>query len=61
MHLSAGDYIMHVDADDWLLPNALEKLLLKCKETIADVVVFNYIIKESKGDTLPVHRINKNY
>lgn len=49
MELSKGYYIMHVDSDDWLLPNALERLFSKCKETNADVVVFNFLIKRSKG------------
>lgn len=46
---SSGDYIMHVDSDDWLLPNALERLFQICNETDADIVVFDYIKEDIKG------------
>lgn len=49
INVSTGDYIMHVDSDDWLLPNAVEKLFQICLETNADVVVFNYINETSEG------------
>lgn len=59
MKASTGNYIMHVDADDWLLPNALEILLQKCKKTNADVVVFNGIRIDSDGKTWPLSFIKK--
>ena len=37
---ATGDYILHVDADDWIEPDAVEKLALKAGETGADVVYF---------------------
>jgi len=46
---SRGDYIMHVDSDDRLLPGALEILYRTCLETDADIVVFDYIREEIKG------------
>jgi len=46
---STGDYIMHLDSDDWLLPGALEKLYQTCRETDADVVVFDYVTEDING------------
>jgi glycosyltransferase involved in cell wall biosynthesis len=59
MDASKGNYIMHVDADDWLLPDALEILLQKCKKTNADVIVFNIIRKDNSGNTWPFNPIKK--
>ena len=43
-----GDYILHVDSDDWLEPDAVEKLVCKAEESDADVVYF-YVRKEKSG------------
>jgi len=59
MDASTGDYIMHVDQDDWLLPGALENLSKKCYETDADVLVFNYLIENCQGKRTLVDRIKK--
>ncbi|MFT4800346.1 MAG: glycosyltransferase involved in cell wall biosynthesis [Flavobacteriaceae bacterium] len=48
MAVAEGDYIMHVDSDDWLLPNALQDIYDKCIETNADVLVFDYVIENEK-------------
>lgn len=45
---ATGDYVLHVDSDDWLEPDAVEKLVRKAEETDADVVYF-YVRKE-KGE-----------
>lgn len=42
---ATGDYILHVDSDDWIEPDAAEKLAVKVEETGADVVYF-YAWKE---------------
>tara|TARA_B100000780_G_C21089831_1_gene439206 strand:- start:617 stop:1630 length:1014 start_codon:yes stop_codon:yes gene_type:complete len=52
-----GDYIMHVDSDDWLLPSALEDLYAKCLETNADVLVFNYVRENNEGKRTSVKSI----
>ena len=49
MNASSGDYIMHVDSDDWMLPGSLEIILLKCKSSDADVIVFDYLREDSLG------------
>ncbi len=57
MDASLGTYVMHVDADDWILPNILEPLFAKCKETNADVVVFNYDLENSTGERKSIEKI----
>ncbi|MGN0191261.1 MAG: glycosyltransferase family 2 protein [Candidatus Cryptobacteroides sp.] len=37
-----GDYILHVDADDWVETDAVEKLAAKAEETGADVIYFDF-------------------
>lgn len=59
MDASSGDYILHVDSDDWLLPDALEKPFKKCLEMNADVLVFNYVIENSEGQRTLVDCIKK--
>ena len=51
MKAATGDFIMHVDSDDWLLPGAFERLLGKFRETDADVLTFNYIRSYADGST----------
>ena len=45
---SSGDYIMHVDSDDWIEPGAIEKLARKAIETDADVI--HYYVRKVKAD-----------
>jgi len=59
MKAAIGDYIMHVDADDWLLPGALARLHSKITETDADIVVFNYVSENSKGERTFRRQIKK--
>ncbi|MEI6680008.1 MAG: glycosyltransferase family 2 protein [Mariniphaga sp.] len=49
MDASTGDYIMHVDSDDWILPGTLELLFQKCKSSDADVIVFDYMKEDNSG------------
>ena len=39
---ATGEYILHVDADDWIEPETVEKLVRKALETDADMVVFDF-------------------
>ena len=45
---ATGDYIMHVDSDDWLAPGALEKLAQRALETNADVI--HYYVKKVRAN-----------
>jgi glycosyltransferase involved in cell wall biosynthesis len=44
--LSKGEYIMHVDSDDWLLPDVFQKLYDNAKLHNADVIVFDYVLSD---------------
>lgn len=59
MKCSTGDYIMHVDSDDWLLDNSLENLYQKCLETDADVLVFNHVREDNEGKKSYAKKIKK--
>jgi glycosyltransferase involved in cell wall biosynthesis len=59
MNAAAGNYIMHVDSDDWILPDALENLYVKCIETGADIVVFNHMSENPKGKRTVINCIKK--
>lgn len=45
-----GNYMIHVDPDDWVEPDYLEKLHGKALETGADIVLCNYIEEYRKKD-----------
>jgi len=59
MKIAQGNYIMHVDADDWLMPNSLNKLHQKSIESNADVVVYNYLIENSIGERKYINNISE--
>ena len=59
MNASSGDYIMHVDSDDWLLPGALENLHSKIRKTKSDILVFNVIRVNESGKRIPVKLVRK--
>lgn len=42
LQYATGDYIYHVDPDDWLSEGSLEAIAACARETNADVVYFNY-------------------
>jgi len=45
--LCKGDYIMHIDSDDWIEANCLQKIHTIITNSQPDVVVFNYYIENS--------------
>ena len=46
-----GEFIVHVDSDDWIEPNAIELLVKHQLETNADIVSCNAIAHYPKGRT----------
>ena len=40
---ATGDYVYHVDPDDWISPGSLEKIAAKAQETKADIIYFHYV------------------
>ena len=59
MKIAKGEYLMHVDSDDWLLPNAIDKIYSKCVESDADVVVYNYLIENNEGEKVYLNKIKR--
>lgn len=47
-----GDFIFHVDSDDYIEKDAIESLINKQQQEDADLVVGNYIIELGDGRTL---------
>lgn len=43
MEYATGDYILHIDSDDWLEVDAVEKIAKKAKETDSDIIYFDFI------------------
>ena len=42
LKVAKGEYIMHLDSDDWLEPDAVSLLISKAAETGADLVYYNF-------------------
>lgn len=54
---ASGGFIMHVDSDDWILPNTLEQLCQIISKETVDVVVFNYLRENDLGKQTTVNAI----
>ena len=54
--LAEGEYIMHLDSDDWIEPDAVEKLVNKALETGADLVYHDFWKEYSYRSKLDVER-----
>lgn len=42
MEYATGDYVLHVDSDDWLETDAVELIARKAEETDADIIYFDF-------------------
>ena len=42
MEYAVGDYVLHVDSDDWLELDAVEQIAAKAVETSADIIYFDF-------------------
>lgn len=45
-----GDFVFHLDGDDWIEPTAIELLVKKQHDTDADIVSGAYVLHRSSGD-----------
>jgi glycosyltransferase involved in cell wall biosynthesis len=58
---SKGEYLLHVDSDDWLLPGAIERLYSISRDTDCDVVVFDYYRENSAGIKTDLNNIKDEF
>lgn len=56
---ATGDYILHVDSDDYIAPDAVAALAEKARDSGADIVVFDSV--DLYDDSERVHRIRFDY
>ena len=56
LEAATGEYVLHVDSDDWLEPDAVEKLVRKAVETDADIVVYDFWKEYAKRSKLDSER-----
>ena len=57
---ASGEYVLHVDSDDWLEPTTVEKLVREAVATEADIVVYDFwkeYPNRSKLDSVRVEQI----
>ena len=50
--IASGEWIMHLDGDDWIEPDMLERLIQKGEDTGADIVMGDFLFAYSDRDIL---------
>lgn len=60
---STGDYLWHVDSDDWIAQDAVEKLVNKAVNEKADIIIFDYynIRRNGTNRSLINYKDRKSY
>lgn len=53
-----GDYVLHVDSDDFIERTTVEKLIKKAQDDCADIVVFDYYLEWEKVNKLVEHKFD---
>ena len=56
MEYATGDYILHVDSDDWVETDMVEKIAAKAVETDSDVIYFDFFKEYSTRSKLDQER-----
>lgn len=54
IHNAIGDYIIHVDPDDWIEPNMLESMYEEAKLSNADMVITDYYLDREMFSTYKI-------
>ncbi len=54
LQAATGEYILYVDADDWIEPEMAEQLYLAAKKNRADMVACELILEQKNG-RIPLH------
>lgn len=47
-----GEYVIHVDPDDWIEPNMLTELYQKAIEDSSDMVICDYLVENHQEDSI---------
>lgn len=55
---ATGDYILHVDSDDFIEKETVEKLINKAQDDHADIVVFDYYLEWEKVNKFVDHKFD---
>lgn len=58
MYYAKGDYIMHLDSDDWVEPNMVERMLEKIETSGCDVVYSDYFRNSEQQIECRIEDIN---
>lgn len=53
-----GDYVLHVDSDDFIERTTVEKLIKKAQDDCADIVVFDYYLEWERVNKKVVHNFD---
>ena len=57
MHFSGGEFVIHLDSDDYFEPNLLERLVNTAKFSSSDIVICNYFKESSSGSSIVVNSV----
>ena len=61
IEIAQGEYIFHLDGDDWIESDAIEKLYNKAIESEADIVYGNHFVVQTEGGiNIKECRVEKN-
>lgn len=55
LEISAGDYVLFLDSDDYISKETLKTVLSRIDETGAEICMFDYFIKRDSGKELRKH------
>ena len=61
IEISKGNYVMHVDSDDWIIDNSLQSIYNILVDSLADIIVFNYYTENTNSVRKFVNIIDKGY
>ena len=54
---ATGDYVFHVDSDDYIRENAIEKLVIEAKKSLCDIVDGAFESVDSNGVTIHKYQV----
>lgn len=55
-----GEYIMHIDADDYLIPHSLDNIFDE-NQRVWDILMANFIVDQGNGNKKARYNIQQNY